>query len=294
MLLLYNPPDSYSDTLSTNTFFPLSVGNRFYYNRYSYSWPGPPGSNSLKYISVDSEKVFQGMKFFYVRGGIYNDWFRLDSLTGSLYMYDSQNSCSSYYYCKLRDSLRAELNQQIFYCTVGSPNTCNSKGFSTLFGTNVAVIGFRVSSSNQTHNRKYTDKFGPLHTDNSYSSGHVGYYESDDLIGCLIDGVLYGDSTLVGIESEGVASQKSYFLHPNYPNPFNPVTRITFEIARGGKVELTVYDVAGKEVSRLFSEEMSPGRYEKEFDGSNLSSGVYFYRLSAQDFVATRKMILLK
>lgn len=83
-------------------------------------------------------------------------------------------------------------------------------------------------------------------------------------------------------------------LQQNFPNPFNPTTVITYDIAKSSHVRLTVYDVLGREVSTLVNAEKSPGQYRVTFDGSGLASGVYFYRLDAGKYVSTRKLLLLK
>jgi len=91
-------------------------------------------------------------------------------------------------------------------------------------------------------------------------------------------------------------------LKQNYPNPFNPTTTIGFSIPEDISVSLKVFDVLGSEVATLVNKEQPQGNYEIEFDGSDLTSGIYFYRLqagdastgSAQGFVETKKMILLK
>ncbi|MCI0473886.1 MAG: T9SS type A sorting domain-containing protein [Ignavibacteria bacterium] len=85
-----------------------------------------------------------------------------------------------------------------------------------------------------------------------------------------------------------------YSLLQNYPNPFNPVTKITFDIPGRSFVELKIFDVLGREVSKPVSEEKREGRYTIDFDGSSLSSGVYFYTLNAGDYVQTKKMLLIK
>ena len=97
---------------------------------------------------------------------------------------------------------------------------------------------------------------------------------------------------IVGIKTE--EARFIYKLGQNYPNPFNPSTIISYEIAENQKVELKIFDVLGNNIATLVDEEKSPGRYEIEFDGSLLSSGVYFYKLIADDFTQTRKMILSK
>jgi hypothetical protein len=91
----------------------------------------------------------------------------------------------------------------------------------------------------------------------------------------------------------------TFSLNQNYPNPFNPSTKIKYTIPSAGTsfmklVQLKVYDVLGTEVAVLISEEQPAGNYEVEFDASNLSSGIYFYKLSTGSFVETKKMILLR
>ena len=86
-----------------------------------------------------------------------------------------------------------------------------------------------------------------------------------------------------------------YNLSQNYPNPFNPVTKIKFELPQEGKVMLIVYDLLGREILKLVNNELrAAGRHLVEFNGHNLSSGVYFYRLEVNDFVQTKRMILIK
>lgn len=85
-----------------------------------------------------------------------------------------------------------------------------------------------------------------------------------------------------------------FALRQNFPNPFNPVTKISFDIPSQEFVSLIVFDQVGREVGTLVSNNLNPGRYEITFDGINLSSGIYFYRLQAGNFVATKKMLLVK
>lgn len=83
-------------------------------------------------------------------------------------------------------------------------------------------------------------------------------------------------------------------LEQNYPNPFNPVTRINYSIPLGGLVKIEIYDLLGEEIHSLVREEKSAGHYSVNFEGRNLSSGVYFYRLQVGSFINTKKLILLK
>ncbi|MBK7229800.1 MAG: T9SS type A sorting domain-containing protein [Ignavibacteriales bacterium] len=85
-----------------------------------------------------------------------------------------------------------------------------------------------------------------------------------------------------------------FSLSQNYPNPFNPSTNIQFALPHSGYVTLEIFSVTGERVDVLISEELNAGKYNYEWNGSNLTSGIYFYRLNAGNFVETRKMILLK
>ena len=85
-----------------------------------------------------------------------------------------------------------------------------------------------------------------------------------------------------------------FHIYQNYPNPFNPTTKIKYQIPKISFVTLKVYDVLGSEIATLVSEEKPVGNYEVEFDGSGLTSGVYFYQLKTEGFVETKKMILMK
>ncbi len=86
----------------------------------------------------------------------------------------------------------------------------------------------------------------------------------------------------------------NYELNQNYPNPFNPTTIINFSIPKNEFVSLKVYDILGNEVKVLVNEEKSPGYYETLLNATGLSSGIYFYRIQAGDFVESKKMLLLK
>jgi hypothetical protein len=83
-------------------------------------------------------------------------------------------------------------------------------------------------------------------------------------------------------------------LFQNYPNPFNPSTTIQFAIPKRAGVSLQIYDILGRKVATLIDEEMQPGQYKVVFEANALSTGVYFYRIQAEGFVQTKKLIVLK
>lgn len=86
----------------------------------------------------------------------------------------------------------------------------------------------------------------------------------------------------------------NYDLKQNYPNPFNPSTTISFSIPKSDFVSLKIFDATGKEVANLLNRILVQGSYDVNFDGTNLTSGVYFYKLITGDFVSTKKMMLVK
>jgi hypothetical protein len=103
---------------------------------------------------------------------------------------------------------------------------------------------------------------------------------------------------LIGISNKNTAPAE-FKLYQNYPNPFNPATKIRFSLplpSKGGvhTVSLSIFDVLGKEVRTLINGSLPAGEHEIGFDGTDLPSGVYFYRLNTGEFAETRKMILLK
>ena len=100
--------------------------------------------------------------------------------------------------------------------------------------------------------------------------------------------------SVLAVNSVSTEIPDKFELSQNYPNPFNPVTNLEFGISDLGFVSLRVYDALGKEVAVLVNENKNPGRYKVDFDGSGLTSGIYFYKLSIGGFSETKSMILLK
>jgi serine protease AprX len=99
---------------------------------------------------------------------------------------------------------------------------------------------------------------------------------------------------LVGITPISGEIPDRFNLYTNYPNPFNPVTKIKFDIAKQTNAKLVVYDITGRVIETIVNELLGAGRYEMAFDASHLSSGVYFYKLETNDYIETKKMLLVK
>jgi hypothetical protein len=101
----------------------------------------------------------------------------------------------------------------------------------------------------------------------------------------------YALVTKIGNENQTPATYK---LSQNYPNPFNPTTNIDFSISKAGFVNIKVFDILGREITTLVSQQMNPGNYNYRFDAKNLSSGIYFYKLEVNGFSDIKKMSVIK
>jgi hypothetical protein len=103
-----------------------------------------------------------------------------------------------------------------------------------------------------------------------------------------------GMANLVTNVNQGIELPKCFTLYQNYPNPFNPSTFISFALPSKAYVKLIVFDLIGREVAVLASEDLLAGTYTRKWNSANITSGIYFYRLQAGSFVQTKKLLLLK
>jgi hypothetical protein len=142
-----------------------------------------------------------------------------------------------------------------------------------------------------------------LYPDSSkpYFLNHLNYVSNRTNIWYANLGHLYlyhllQDSSNSGITyaSNESKSPESFQLFQNFPNPFNPVTTIQYNLQIQGKVELKIFDILGREIMTLVNDYQKPGKYSKSFNATNLPSGIYFYRLAEENHTAIKKMILLK
>lgn len=100
--------------------------------------------------------------------------------------------------------------------------------------------------------------------------------------------------TPVGLSTNENEVPKEFYLYQNFPNPFNPSTQIRFDLPKAGLVNLSVYDLTGRKVADIMNGNISAGKHNIDFNASNLSSGVYFYRIETPDFTSIKKMMLIK
>jgi hypothetical protein len=146
--------------------------------------------------------------------------------------------------------------------------------------SNFEQIGFVSGNGTSTEPMSYS------FTDKNVSNGIYLYrLKQIDFDGS------YTFSDIIDVE---VATPMEFSLEQNYPNPFNPTTTLSFAISHSSFVILKIYDVLGNEVATLVNEEKYAGSYDVRFNASNLSSGIYFYKLQAGKFMQTKKMVLLR
>lgn len=174
---------------------------------------------------------------------------------------------------------------------VSYKDTSNPRGYTIPY-----ILNFCLYADTQYFAGNYVDRlegFPMLTTDGKKMylmatyDGQTTIYESI----MLIDE--NGNPVNVEREKEGIIPQKIELLQA-YPNPFNPVTTIKYDIVKAQDVKLAVYDILGREVAALVNAAQQPGSYEVSWDASGFASGIYFYTLTSGNFMATRKLILLK
>ncbi|MFA5804022.1 MAG: putative Ig domain-containing protein [Melioribacteraceae bacterium] len=125
------------------------------------------------------------------------------------------------------------------------------------------------------------------------SSYVISVQISDGSLTALYTGIIFASSTITAVnEYSGIPTE--YVLMQNYPNPFNPTTSIKFGLPTESNVRLSVFNILGQEVALLVNQTMSAGFHKVNFDASQLTSGLYFYKVQAENFVQVKKMMLMK
>ena len=292
----------FPDNINTNAvidtialkYFPLAVGNV-----YKYNYASSTGYSYTYKVRIVKDTIINSKRYFITNQalpGYIGGRLRIDSTYGNIYSRVSSGYCSYSPFEELVDSLRSRKGDSTLVCTPSIPkHYCVDTSYATLFGIQMKKKTFTRYTSAVSTSITYGMNFGIIFATYIDMWGMAG----ESLAGCYINGVLYGDTTLTDIENISSEIPSSYSLGQNYPNPFNPISNIKYKISRHGgsstgNVRIAVFDVTGKEVEVLVDEKHSPGEYLVTFDGSMLTSGVYFYRLSTSDFTETKKMVLIK
>jgi|GEM_PF-1736562 len=283
-------------------YMPLAIGNKWVYMYFN----DPPTSQTKVVISITKDTTVGDRKYFYITifGSPY--WVRFDAYSGRLMVY-SGYLCNNDYETIIYDLAANKGDSTALLPCFNGMESCSGVKDTVYLRhhTKFKYYGYYWTNG---HYYSYSDHnfaldLGLYFRDGGFGGNAFGYY-SYSLLGCYINGTLYGDTTSIILNTGNSITQPLKFsLEQNYPNPFNPSTVIKFEIPNSengkwkienGVVTLKVYDVLGKEIETLVNENLKPGTYEVKFDGSKLSSGIYFYTLAAGEYNETKKMVLIK
>jgi hypothetical protein len=304
LLILCSLTSDYKNLMAWDTtaakYLPLQVGNVWVYDCYSMGylyW-------NLYYLAdkiigtVDTlghtYYVYQ-RRIVWIRNengytcASFNSILRIDSASMNVYTAGI---------CPLLDSLKARLGDTTVRCSYNY-SICSDTNTYQIFNTNIPSKRFQTPYGGGGTSTIYAKDIGIV----SYNWAYSSHSCNNRLKGCVINGVLRGDtSMIVGVQNIGSKVPEEFALYQNYPNPFNPVTKIRFSLPRPSKegetlVRLVVYDILGEEIATLFSsplERVGGATYEVEWDGTNYPSGVYYYKLESGDFSQTKKLVLVK
>lgn len=113
-------------------------------------------------------------------------------------------------------------------------------------------------------------------------------------LGGVQQAIIEGITEITGISGNNSGTAENFVLNQNYPNPFNPSTNIKFSVPKDGNIRFSIYDILGNEVQNYINGFLRKGSYNVQIDGSSLTSGIYFYRLEADGYSESRKMLLVK
>lgn len=277
----YSEPDSVYAR-----YFPLNVGNKFVYLNSNYF----PGQTWLSRASIVKDSIFDGKKYFYCQNFPYisSVWVRFDTATGNLLKRSSSYGCSIYPDDIILDSMRSKINDQV-NC-VGSKRCADTNSINMFNQYQRKSINF-INDGMIYQVTRYVLDFGIREGCSGEPPPCESFY---NLKGCVINGVVYGDTTMTYVKTISSNVPDKYMLFQNYPNPFNPSTNIRFRIKESGFAILKVFNILGKEVATLVNEELKPGEHEITFKDDILPSGSYFYSLSTKSFNDTKKMLKIK
>jgi hypothetical protein len=278
------------------SFYPLSVGNYWVYN--VFDWSYPYYSHYIYTRKVVSKEILSNSKEYFVieetennYPAIFTVYERVDSINGKILRY--AENCSTPDNEIVIEDFMAEVGDSILvrrfsHCS-DILSLFEQEGMMDVFSQVKNYRNF-IYDYLQSLDYKLVQDFGLYSISVSYDFGNTGY----TLKGCIINGNVYGDTTLTDVDDELNSLPTEYNLDQNYPNPFNPSTVISYQLPISGNVTLKIFDALGREVATLVDEYKNAGSYNIEFDASILPSGVYFYQLQAGSFVQTRKMVLLQ
>ena len=269
--------------------FPLEVGNEWCIADYSWDYGSSARLDTFS-VKIETDTTLSNNKtYFRFNNNAFFGYRFYRSDSTALYAFDEQQLDE-----KLLIRFNMDIGESIEILTdMISYVDLEYIDSISVFGTQSKNYTYRLDGL-MVHYITLSDKFGPVRMGSPGEPPGTADMHSTT-IGCIISGESYG---LILSIREKHSDFENYLLYQNYPNPFNPTTKISYSLSQPGRVSIIIYDVLGKEVSKLVDEYKTGGNYSRNFNASNLqsgySSGVYFYQMRANGSVHTKKMILLR
>jgi len=285
---------AYSHSDSVFAYLPLQIGNQWQYEVH-YVVTGPSNIDttyySLSFVERDTIMP-NGYQYQVIKNNNLNQeytYINIDSVTACVYEYDNDSSRGF-----KTDSLRCSEGDWF-----GTGSYCMFIDTATILNYRTWTMGIDRSRPDITVTHKLAMDIGMVYHTKAESEGTWWETTTRTVVYANINGNEFGE--LVNVKINITSELTDYNLYLNYPNPFNPSTRIKYQIPELSFVTLKVYDVLGREVASLVNEEKPAGSYEVEFGSrsgrsgiGDLPSGIYFYRLQAGNFIQNKKMLLMK
>jgi len=281
-------------TSGGNTFAGTEYNGIYTSTNNGMNWIQSPFNNrSVRSFAIHNGNLFAGTDTF----GVY-----ISTNNGTSWNQTGLNNTNIYCIAVSGSDMYAGCQNGIYKSTNGGQNWTNSISGITVYSmTSYAGSLFAVANSNGAY----------VSNDNgvSWQQRNEGL-DGNNYLGTLVilDGNLFAGATanlgigiykrpiseLIGIINISAEVPERFSLSQNYPNPFNPVTIIEFSLPKSAFVKLVVYDISGRELETLASQNMTAGTYKADWDASRYSSGVYFYTIASGSYHQTKKMIVIK
>lgn len=266
-------------------FYPLQSGNKWSYRVFHIDYVHPADSSAREPTVIGDTMM--------ANGKVYHQLNQPDAV-GARFIREDSNYV---YYYSPYDTVEAPM-----YNLKAEPGTSDTIRWGPLGRSTVTSSSEQTILGKVTTVREYSmDGLVQYRVTLARGLGIVGAWDMGDafradffqwnLRGANIDDTLYG--ILVGVK-ETEARPVGFSLYQNYPNPFNPTTTIEYALPRRSHVTIALYNTLGQHIATLVNSDIDAGYHSVPFDASGLSSGVYFYRLQAESFVDTKKLLLVR
>ncbi len=234
IIILLAASNLYSQDTVNAKFFPMHVGNYYVYKTYDWMY------TTYWTETINRDTIINGHRYFnFYRNQNQQRLLRYDTASSNLLQYKPGQGCSIYPNDEILDSLGSAVGNTLHDCGIFDFKTCSSRTDSLLtFAYDGIIYGQGT----------YRKGVGYIYSCSGEPPPCEGF---TDLLGAVINGVLWGDTTLTTIHQSGNFTPESYKLYQNFPNPFNPSTSIKFDIPKSGNVNVSIYDLTGKLIETL-------------------------------------------